>query len=58
MTCMIKIVPRADPNAEGKWIEVEIDRDELPRGWAANVECFRSQVPDDHVMVAIDRGAP
>lgn len=50
----IKIVPKSDPNAKGRWITVAL-RTERYNTFADNVELYASDIPADFFPVSFTR---
>jgi hypothetical protein len=53
MTFILKIVPDAEPNADGRWIKAT-KSDYRGRGWLATEMYFAPDVPPGHHLVAVD----
>lgn len=49
----VKIVPNDNPNADGRWIEVCVDRIHTTRWNRAESRLYR-HIPDDHHMVSYE----
>jgi len=54
MRYRIKIVPKAAPNAEGEWREVETATP-LNTRWLDHVVAFASHVPATHFLCAVEQ---
>jgi hypothetical protein len=55
MTTRIKVVPNETPNADGEWLDIDLDLPERMRwrDYGAKVAAF---VPAGHQVVAVERG--
>jgi hypothetical protein len=55
MKYQAKIVPRAKPNEEGEWVEIEAPN--LPYGarWREVSDLLSPHIPADHVLIAYRR---
>jgi len=56
MSARIKVVPDAEPNNEGRWIEVPIDLS-IYRRWRHMEVVVKQYVPAKHHVVAVERGS-
>jgi hypothetical protein len=57
MTARIKIVPNSNPNAEGEWVEIDLDLGGRERRrWRTMEHLVTPFVPEGHHVVAVERG--
>ncbi len=54
MSTSLKIVPDAEPNADGEWLAVKRNIPDDLRGWRALEEFFADRVPAGFHLVAVD----
>jgi hypothetical protein len=56
MKYMVKIVPKSDPNADGEWVEIELEQ-ELPltTRWLATEAAVANHIPETHFVVRVER---
>lgn len=57
MKYRLKIVSKAEPNADGRWIEVESAVSVLGRTWTHAERALRPLCPEDHFITCIVRSA-
>lgn len=55
MQYRLKIVPDAEPNADGRWITVTVDRAAPEQGWNNVATFFRKHVPAGEHMVSYEQ---
>ena len=58
MKVWLKLVPNAEPNADGEWQAFDVDVEELPEKWRQVGDLVDPLIPADRHVVAYDTREP